>query len=186
MTREQLAHLLRAASRIAGDPEVLVIGSQAILGTFSEEQLPAEAWVSIEADLAFLDDSDGNKALLVDGAIGELSSFHELNSYYSQGVDVSVAVLPIGWRDRLVPFRPKAALPAQAWCLDPHDLAISKLAAARHKDIVFAQELLRARLLNRETLQIRTNQLPDENARQRRWILDWLARWDSDPQTAQN
>ncbi len=37
MTREQLAHLLRAASRITDDPDVLVIGSQAILGSFSEE-----------------------------------------------------------------------------------------------------------------------------------------------------
>ena len=78
MTRAQLAHLLRAASRITGDPNVLAIGSQSILGTFSEEDLPEEAWMSIEADLAFRDDSDGTKALAVDGAIGELSSFDEM------------------------------------------------------------------------------------------------------------
>ena len=33
MTREQLAHVLRAAAEIADDSEILVIGSQAILGT---------------------------------------------------------------------------------------------------------------------------------------------------------
>lgn len=132
MTREQLAHVLRAASRISDDPNVLVVGSQSILGSYSETELPQETWLSIEADLAFLDDPDGHKALSVDGAIGELSEFHEMYAYYSQGVEIDVAVLPDGWKRRLVAFRPQSALPAQAWCLDPHDLVISKLAAARH------------------------------------------------------
>ncbi len=176
MTREQLAHLLRAASRIAEDTDVLVIGSQAILGSFSEDDLPEEAWISIEADLTFLDDPDGTKALKVDGAIGELSNFHEMYAYYSQGVDISVAILPDGWRDRLVPFRPQSALPAQAWCLEPHDLAISKLAASRHKDTVFAQALLEAQLLRHPTLVERASELDDRYSRQRRWILDWLNR----------
>lgn len=176
MTREQLAHVLRAASRITGDPDVLVIGSQAILGTFNEADLPPETWISIEADLAFLEDPDGSKSLMVDGAIGELSSFHETYAYYSQGVDISVAILPDGWRDRLVPFRPQAALPAEAWCLEAHDLAISKLAAARHKDMVFTQALLEAQLLRHPTLVERAGELSDDHSRQRRWILDWLNR----------
>lgn len=176
MTREQLAHLLRAASRIAEDPDVLVIGSQAILGSFSEEELPEAAWVSIEADLAFLEDPDGMKSLKVDAAIGELSDFHEMYAYYSQGVDISVAILPTGWRDRLISFRPQSALPAQAWCLEPHDLVISKLAALRHKDIVFAQALLDAHLVRHQTLVDRANDLGDRYPRQRRWILDWLDR----------
>jgi hypothetical protein len=40
MTREQLAHVLRAAARIAEDPDV-VMGSQSILGTFPEDRSPA-------------------------------------------------------------------------------------------------------------------------------------------------
>jgi hypothetical protein len=35
VTREQLEHILRAASTIAGDPDVLVIGSQSVLGSFA-------------------------------------------------------------------------------------------------------------------------------------------------------
>ena len=96
MTREELAHILRAAARIADDPRILVIGSQAILAAYSEEVLPAPSWMSMEADIAFLDDPDAVKADLVDGAIGELSGFHELNAYYAQGVEVSTAVLPDG------------------------------------------------------------------------------------------
>lgn len=43
MTREELTHLLRAASTIAGDGEILVVGSQAILASFDEDELPDEA-----------------------------------------------------------------------------------------------------------------------------------------------
>lgn len=58
MRREELAHVLRAAARVVDDPDILVIGSQAILGTFSEDELPEIAWLSVEADLAFFDDED--------------------------------------------------------------------------------------------------------------------------------
>ena len=75
MTREQLEHILRAASKIARDPDVLVIGSQSVLGSFAEDDLPFEATSSIEADVAFFDDPADAKADQVDGAIGELSPF---------------------------------------------------------------------------------------------------------------
>ena len=45
MKREHLEHILRAASQIAGDPDVLVIGSQSILGTFTEHELAPGARV---------------------------------------------------------------------------------------------------------------------------------------------
>jgi hypothetical protein len=46
-----MAHVLRAASRIVDDPEVLVIGSQSLLATFDEPELPLEATASMEVDL---------------------------------------------------------------------------------------------------------------------------------------
>jgi len=51
VNREQLEHVLRASSTIAGDPEVLVIGSQSVLGSFAEGDLPFEATASMEADI---------------------------------------------------------------------------------------------------------------------------------------
>ena len=75
MTREQLEHILRAASTIAGDPDVLVIGSQSVLGSFADDDLPPEATSSMEADIAFFDDPADAKADQVDGAIGELQPF---------------------------------------------------------------------------------------------------------------
>ena len=77
MRRSQLEHLLRAAARVINESELLVIGSQSILGTFSDDQLPREAVRSMEADLAALNDPDDRKADQIDGAIGEGSRFHE-------------------------------------------------------------------------------------------------------------
>ena len=61
MNREQLAHVLRAAASIVDDPNILVIGSQAVLGTFDEEELPDAATASMEVDLAYFDDPTEDK-----------------------------------------------------------------------------------------------------------------------------
>lgn len=103
MNRQQLAHVLRAACSITDDEGVLVIGSQAILESFDEDDLPVEATASIEADVAFLDDADRAKADMVEGAIGEMSGFHATYGYYAEGIHVDTAVLPEGWRDRTDP-----------------------------------------------------------------------------------
>jgi hypothetical protein len=63
--RAHLEHLLRAASTISGEHDVIVIGSQSILAALPEELLPKEATASIEADVAFFDDPEDIKA---DGA----------------------------------------------------------------------------------------------------------------------
>jgi len=54
VNREQLAHILRAASTIVDDPNILVIGSQSVLATFDEDELPDRATASMEVDLALL------------------------------------------------------------------------------------------------------------------------------------
>ena len=56
MNREQLAHILRAASPIVDDPNILVIGSQSVLASFDEQELPDAATASMEVDLAYFDD----------------------------------------------------------------------------------------------------------------------------------
>jgi hypothetical protein len=104
MNREQLAHVPRAAARLTGDADILVIGSQAILGTFDDAGLPSRAVASMEANLAFFADPDERKADEIDGSIGEDSMFHQTHGYYGQGVGLATATLPQGWRDRLVPF----------------------------------------------------------------------------------
>jgi hypothetical protein len=46
MNRAQLEHAIRSACQILGRPEVIVVGSQAIHGTYDEDVLPGEATMS--------------------------------------------------------------------------------------------------------------------------------------------
>lgn len=173
MKKSELAHILRAACSIADDPHILVIGSQSILGSFSEDELPIEAIRSIEADVAFFDDSDEGKSDAVDGGIGEESSFHESFGVYGQGVVIATATLPSGWRGRLVSFDHPEARPSEALCLDPHDLVVSKLVAGREKDFEFARALLVAGLVDADVLRARAELLPGIQAIRRR-VTEWL------------
>jgi hypothetical protein len=104
VTREQLAHVLRAVAQISGERDVLIIGSQSILGSYPEDALPSRATGSMEVDTAFFADPDGAKADIVDVNLGEFSEFHNEFGYYPQGVSESTGVFPAGWRDRLVVF----------------------------------------------------------------------------------
>ena len=49
MNRAALEHILRAAAAVADEREIVVIGSQAVLGQFPNA--PAALLVSIEADV---------------------------------------------------------------------------------------------------------------------------------------
>lgn len=104
---------------------------------------------------------------------GEDSHFHETFGYYAQGCDVTTATLPTGWRERLVRFAPPSAQGATGWCVERHDLALSKLVAQREKDTQFVAALLDAGLLHLEVLRDHANLLPVIPMRIRR-VMDWL------------
>ncbi len=162
MNRQQLARILRSACAIARDADVLVLGSQSILGSFDEEDLPPEATASQEADIAFLDDPERNKADEVEGAIGEMSTFHQEHGIYAEGVHVDVATLPLGWKARLKSWDVQSSKPAEPHFLDPYDLAVSKLAAGRPKDHDFVLALIRGGLLDAPVIRERVSMLPPE------------------------
>ncbi len=139
MRRQQLEHIIRAAAGITGASEFVIIGSQAVLGQFP--QAPDELLVSMEADVFSLRDPADND--LIDGSIGEGSPFHQTFGYYAHGVSAETAVLPAGWRDRLVPVHNPNTGGGTGLCLEIHDLAVSKLVAGREKDVDFIGVLLR-------------------------------------------
>jgi hypothetical protein len=171
-----LEHILRSASKIAADPDVVVVGSQAILGSYKEDVLPERAHASIEADVTFLGDHDNDKSDVVDMFLGEDSHFHSSFGYYAQGVSVEVARLPTGWRERLVSFTSEATLGATGHCLEPHDLVISKLVAGRPKDLEFADALLSAGLIDPDILLERAHllEVPVEARRVAAWVTSWV------------
>ncbi|MCP3880493.1 MAG: hypothetical protein GY701_19200 [Sulfitobacter sp.] len=98
MDRQALEHLIRAAGAITEAKELIIIGSQAILGQFPDA--PLEALQSMEADVIVK--ANPRRADLISGVIGELSPFHDTFGYYADGVEEGRAVLPRGWKERLI------------------------------------------------------------------------------------
>lgn len=156
MQRPQLEHIIRAAVGITGATEIVVIGSQAVLGQFPNA--PAGLLVSIEADVfTFRNPADAD---LIDGSIGEGSPFHQTFGYYAHGVAEETAILPAGWKDRLITVRNANTGNGCGLCLEVHDLAVAKLAAGREKDASFVAELLRHKLTNPALVESRLRQSP--------------------------
>ena len=172
MNRPQLEHIIRAAAGNADTREIVVIGSQAILGTYPDA--PEELTRSIEADV-FPRDKPAD-SILIDGAIGERSMFHETFGYYAHGVDETTATLPEDWRERLVPVCNENTRGATGWCLEVHDLAVSKLTAGREKDVEYLAALFRHALARPALVRERLGQTPLSTAEQRRLAEARLAR----------
>lgn len=164
MTRSHLEHIIRAAGTISDDNDIVVIGSQAILGQFPNA--PVEFLVSTEADvypLVRVERSD-----LIDSTIGEGSPFQREFGYYAHGVGESTAMLPEGWRERLVLITGENTRFVRGWCLEVHDLAIAKYAAGREKDLEFTAALARHRMVSPDILHQRLAVTPlDSQLRER-------------------
>ncbi len=148
MQRSELEHIIRASGDISQDDEIVIIGSQSILGQFPDA--PIRLLASMEADVYPKHNPD--LADKVDGAIGEGSSFHEQHGYYAQGVGPETAVLPDGWKDRVIVVKNENTNGIAGLCLQVHDLAISKFVAGRYKDLEFIQELIRHEMVKKNVL----------------------------------
>jgi hypothetical protein len=183
MRRDQLEHAIRTACQIIGRPEVIVVGSQSILGTFREDQLPADATMSVEIDiLPICDDNAETERLadLIEGVAGEFSPFEELHGFGIDGVDLSTSALPTGWRGRLVKVQnANTAAPGgeprfTGWCLDKEDLCVAKLCAFREKDQNFVAALVRSALVDRETILTRLPTVDERYRQAAELAASWL------------
>jgi hypothetical protein len=173
VNREQFDHAVRAAAAVLGVEEVLVIGSQAVHGSLPEP-VPASAQRSVEVDVVPFDDPEGAKADLIDGSIGEASMFHETFGFYAQGVGPGTAVLPQGWQERLVRYQePRSGV--VAWCLELHDLWVSKAVAGRPKDRELCDALVAEGLVARDVLAERIDGVADLDAATRGRLAAWVA-----------
>jgi len=161
MRRDQLEHAIRTACQVIEQPAVIIVGSQAILGTYDESELPPAATMSVEVDvlpIAATNEETARLADLIEGAAGELSPFEHQHGFSIDGVDLSTAILPEGWRDRLVKVQnANTAAPAgeprfTGWCLDKEDLCVAKLCAFRDKDRNFVAALLDAGLVDPDVI----------------------------------
>lgn len=173
MTREELEHAIRAACDVSGDDAVYVFGSQAILGQYPDA--PAALRQSAEADVAPVHAVD--MIDVIDANLGELSSFHRAHGFYVHGVALEAAVLPKGWERRAIVVRNANTNGTTGFCVEAHDLAVSKLVAWRQKDRDFARVLIAEELVSPRKLVLRISQLSDRErapsehrGRMRQWV----------------
>jgi hypothetical protein len=174
--RDEFEHIVAAAANVTGEDEFVVIGSQAILGSYPDA--PASMLRSMEADI--YPARSVAQADEIDGALGDGSMFHRTFGYYAHGVVPDTAKAPSGWQQRLVrvavpPRRGSDRAPV-ALCLEPHDLVLAKCVAGRERDWEFARAALRAGLVVPDELLSRTESLPiGEREREHvRTMLAWM------------
>ena len=170
MTRDQLEHAIRAACDVSKDTELWIFGSQAILGEFPNA--PESLRASIEVDVQpknrpeTVDD--------IDGALGELSMFHQTHGFYVHGIAIEAAKFPDGWEQRTVPVSdPISTHGKTGLCIEAHDLAASKLAAYREKDKEFVRLLLIEKMID---VKILTERIISLNVKEllRERLLQWV------------
>lgn len=169
MTFDQLEHAIRAACGVADESEVIVFGSQAILGSFPDAH--GDLRQSMEADVA--PKNFPERVDLIDGSLGELSQFHQTHGFYVHGLTLEAASLPEGWHKRMVKVQTPATNGTVGWCIEGHDLAASKLVAFREKDREFVRVLLREKYVNPATLKARIVKLTLDNKARNR-LLKWI------------
>ena len=147
MKKREVDHVLRAAGRITGEKQFIIIGSQSLHGKHPD--LADDIVLSAEVDLIAKHDASRAEWLNV---IGQDSKFHEQFGYYADPVDETTATLPKGWKGRLVNLPEGETEGVRGLCLEPHDLAIAKYVARREKDIIFTRELAVRGIVSRDRL----------------------------------
>jgi hypothetical protein len=160
MRRHELEHVIRAAAAVAGDDELVIVGSQAILGQFPEA--PESLLASKEADIY-----PRNRPELsdeIEGSLGDGSYFDSTFGYYAHAVGPETAIAPYGWEQRLVGVQNENTGGATGWCLEVHDLLLSKGVAGRERDWEFVEEALRHGLADAAELRRRADDLPVEGS----------------------
>jgi hypothetical protein len=161
LNREEFEHVLRAAAAIVDD-ELVVIGSQAVLGQHPDA--PESLLQSAELDV--YPRTHPERAGEIDGSIGDGSTFHDTFDYYAHGVGPESPSAPAGWEGRLIRIEVPLTAPkkgtAVAWCMEVHDLVLAKLAAGRPHDLEFAEEAIRSSIVDRERLHLGVNLMRED------------------------
>ncbi len=149
MNFEDLEHILRAAGEITGESTFFLFGSQAILATDAKPD--ARLLVSAELDICPGSDSQEMRDR-IDGAIGELSKFHETHQIYAHSVDMRTAKLPRGWRERWAVVMTPGTNGVTGYAPSPTDLVAAKLVRGEDKDCEFARAAIESGIVEPDDL----------------------------------
>jgi hypothetical protein len=157
MRRRELQHVILEVYERFALTEIFVISSSAILAVLPDP--PAGALTATrDVDIIPLNDEQERIADQISFVIGEASPFDIEHGYHAQGVSLRTPVYaPRDWQARTI------ALPVGkivAHCMEPHDLVLSKLGAARDKDLEFARAAAALSLVEQSVLLSRLGLVP--------------------------
>jgi hypothetical protein len=146
--RSQLQHVILEIGRRFDLRDFYIVGSAAILAVLPN---PPEGALTATRDVDVVPpDDDERLADRISFVLGEASEFDSEHGYYAQGVTSETpAYAPSGWMGRAVPVRVDQYT---GWCMEVHDLVLSKLGAGREKDIDFAKGAAELTLVQRDEL----------------------------------
>ena len=142
LTKEKMAHLLRAAAAISAHRAFVIIGTGAVV---AQLRIVPFALLQTRAIDIYADGAADVDAVsdLIDGSIGEGSSFDSTFGYYAHGVGETTACLPDDWRSRARSINLPGLQDVTLVCPDPTDIALSKLCAWREKDVEWLNPAVR-------------------------------------------
>lgn len=159
MNRRQLEEAIAKACEVVGRSPVIVVGSQAILASFDDTELPPRATMSTEADIAPENDVGDHLSNELWMVAGQDSEWANERDFYIDAVSADTAILPIGWRERA---RVIEVGTAAGICPEAHDLCASKLARNEGKDREFVEALVGAELVEPRLIRNRLDEIDDE------------------------
>ena len=164
MFRSQLQHVILEIGRRFDLEDFHVIGSAAILAVLPDP--PVGALTATRDVDVIPPDDDERLADRISFVLGEASDFDAEYGYYAQGVTSRTPTYaPRGWRARAIPLRVGQYT---GWCMDPHDLVLSKLGAGREKDFDFARSAAQLGLVQRGQLLERLDEIVCSDDHRRR------------------
>lgn len=159
MSRDKVEHILRAAGGVTGKTEFVLIGSAAVSAW--RANLPDAMVISRDVDLFAYDAPDAEEiADLLDGALGQASQFDSTWGYYCDGVGPNTAMLPNDWETRAMRFTSPATEGVVAIVPEPSDIALSKLAAGRPKDMAWLRAAVGHGVIDVAAMEARLPLLP--------------------------
>lgn len=156
MRKSEFLHIIRAAAGITDCNQFLVIGSQAILGHFLNQDDDFQFWESRELDIVPMP-FDQCLADVIEGSIGELSAFDDTFGVHAHGVGPETAVFPEGWEDRATMADVSGV---NVIVPSPEDLAIAKYVAGREKDHAFIASMWETGLLDYDLMRRLAHERP--------------------------
>lgn len=136
MRKLDLFKLIQKVNEISSEEKPIIVGSQAIHAI--AEELSEIAQKSIECDFLFTFGKSEIRAK-INKKLGVFSKFQLEHGFYADALGLATVVLPTNWQERLQPLfdeRNKTV----AYCVEIHDIAVSKFIAGRDKDFQFLSD----------------------------------------------